>query len=286
MRDLLRKTIPLLLSTTMLMSLAAPVSAAFEDLADVKGHWAEETLRKAYDDGILNGNSATTMAPNSSLTTIQAVTILCRVLHVTGQGDTSAFQIPAGAWYAQDAAKGVYAGLLDESDVGKLEEPISRGDAFALFAQAFQLVPAQPDLSVLEQFPDTDFLPEETAQAAAALVFQGIISGSDGQLQLDRPLTRAEFATILYRVADQYVDASAYTGHTGTGSVLSGNATLSGLTAGDLWFDQSASIISLTDVTAETVTVCSDQLTSLSLGAPGPSTAWSWGPAAVMWPWI
>lgn len=269
MRDLLRKTIPLLLSTTMLMSLAAPVSAAFEDLTDVKGHWAEETLRKAYDDGILNGNSATTMAPNSSLTTIQAVTILCRVLHLTGQGDTSAFQIPAGAWYAQDAAKGVYAGLLDESDVGKLEEPISRGDAFALFAQAFQLVPAKPDLSVLEQFPDTDFLPEETAQAAAALVSQGIISGSDGQLQLDRPLTRAEFATILYRVADQYVDASAYTGHTGTGSVLSGNATLSGLTAGDLWFDQSASIISLTDVTAETVTVCSDQLTSLSLGGTG-----------------
>lgn len=269
MRELLRKTVPLLLSATMLMSLAAPVSAAFEDLTDVKGHWAEETLRKAYEDGMLNGNSATTMAPNSSLTTIQAVTILCRVLHVTGQGDTSAFQIPAGAWYAQDAAKGVYAGLLDESDVGKLEEPIARGDAFELFAKAFQLVPAQPDLSVLEQFPDTEFLPKATAQAAAALVAQGIISGNDGKLQLDRPLTRAEFATILYRVADQYVDAGAYTGHTGTGSVLSGNAALSGLTAGDLWFDQSASIISLTDVTAETVTVCADRLSSLSLGGTG-----------------
>ena len=269
MRELLRKTVPLLLSATMLMSLAAPVSAAFQDLTDVKGHWAEETLRKAYEDGILNGNSATTMAPNSSLTTIQAVTILCRVLHVTGLGDTSAFQIPDGAWYAQDAAKGVYAGLLDEDDVGKLEEPIARGDAFELFAKAFQLVPAQPDLSVLEQFPDTEFLPKATAQAAAALVAQGVINGNDGKLQLDRPLTRAEFATILYRVADQYVDAGAYTGHTGTGSVLSGNAALSGLTAGDLWFDQSASIISLTDVTAETVTVCSDQLSSLSLGGTG-----------------
>ena len=269
MRELLRKTVPLLLSATMLVSLAAPVSAAFQDLTDVKGHWAEETLRKAYEDGILNGNSATTMAPNSSLTTIQAVTILCRVLHVTGLGDTSAFQIPDGAWYAQDAAKGVYAGLLDEDDVGKLEEPIARGDAFELFAKAFQLVPAQPDLSVLEQFPDTEFLPKATAQAAAALVAQGVINGNDGKLQLDRPLTRAEFATILYRVTDQYVDAGAYTGHTGTGSVLSGNAALSGLTAGDLWFDQSASIISLTDVTAETVTVCSDQLSSLSLGGTG-----------------
>ena len=44
------------------------------------------------------------MAPNSSLTTAQAVTILCRVLHVTGQGDTSGFTIPKG-WYAQDIAK-------------------------------------------------------------------------------------------------------------------------------------------------------------------------------------
>ena len=269
MNRLLRKTIPLLLATTLSLNLAVPAGAAFSDLTDAKGHWAEATLKKAYEDGILKGYDDHTMAPNNSLTTAQAVTILCRVLHVTGQGDTSAFSIPAGAWYAEDVAKGVYAGLLDERFVGKLEKPITRGDAFVMFARAFQLVPAQPDLSALDQFPDAAFLEGELARSMAALIGQNIVSGVDGQLKLDRALTRAEFATILYRVADQYLPAASYTGHQGTGSVLSGKASLTGLTAGDLWFDQSASLISLADVTADTVTVCSDQLVSLSISGTG-----------------
>lgn len=269
MKQLLRKTIPLLLAVSMLLSLAVPAGAAFEDMSDVKGHWAQDTLRQAYEDGILKGVSDTAMAPNSSVTVAQAVTILCRVLHVTGMGDTSAFDIPADAWYAQDVAKGVYAGLLDESAAGKLEDPISRGDSFLMFAQAFQLVPAQPDLSVLEQFSDTEFLDAAVAKTAAALVEQGIVNGIGDQLKLDQPLTRAEFATILYRVADQHTTADAYTGHTGTGSVLSGAADLTGVTAGDLWFDQSAQSIHLTDVTADAVTICADNLTSLALAGTG-----------------
>lgn len=269
MKRLLRKTIPLLLGVTMTFSLATTASAAFTDFTDVKGHWAEQTLSQAYSDGILKGFDAKTMAPNSSVTTAEAVTILCRVLHVTGLGDTSAFAIPQGAWYAEDIAKGVYAGLLDESAAGTLEDPITRGDAFLMFGQAFQVVGAQPDLSVLDQFPDAAFVTGEKARAAAALVEGGIVSGSEGKLELDRSLTRAEFATILYRLADQYAAAGSYTGHTGTGSVLSGDATLTGVTAGNLWFDQSSSRIVFSDVSAASVTVRSDSLTALSLYGAG-----------------
>ena len=107
--------------------------------------------------------------PNSSLTTAQAVTILCRVLHVTGQGDTSGFPIPEGAWYAQDVAKAVYAGLLDQRFADTLDQPIPPGRGLLLlFAWAFQLMPTQPDLSVLDQFPDTKYLTGDTAEAAAA----------------------------------------------------------------------------------------------------------------------
>ena len=89
-----RKLLSLLLAATMTVSMAATASAAFSDFTDVKGHWAEKTLNQAYSDGILKGSGSTTMSPNSSVTTAQAVTMLCRVLHVTGQGDTSSLQIP------------------------------------------------------------------------------------------------------------------------------------------------------------------------------------------------
>lgn len=264
-----RKLLSLLLAATMTLSMAATASAAFSDFTDVKGHWAEKTLSQAYSDGILKGSGSTTMSPNSSVTTAQAVTILCRVLHVTGQGDTSALQIPQGAWYAQDAAKAVYAGLLDSSDAGKLDQPITRKDAFVLFDQAFQIAQAQPDLNVLDQFPDAAALTGQAQKAAAALVQAGVISGSDGKLQVDRPLTRAEFATILYRLADQYTSAAAFSGHTGSGSVLSGDTALSGITLGNVWLDQSASNISLTDVTANRVTVRADHLASLAISGTG-----------------
>ena len=158
MKQPFRAIIPLLFSVALLLSLTTTASAAFSDFTDVKGHWAEGTLHQAYDDGILKGYDAKTMAPNRSVTMVQAVTILCRVLHVTGRGDISQFEIPQDAWYAQDVAKGVYAGLLEEQDAQVLNDPIPRGQAFILFGQAFQVVGAQPDLSVLDQFPDTAFL--------------------------------------------------------------------------------------------------------------------------------
>ena len=90
---------------------------------------------------------------------------------------------------------------------------------------------------MLDQFPDTKYLTGDTAEAAAALVEAGLVTGSEGELQMDRPLTRAEFVTILYRLADQYLPASSYTGQTDTGAVLSGDTALADLTAGDLWLD-------------------------------------------------
>ena len=173
MKKFLRKGIPLLLGVILALGAVTSASAAYEDFTDVKGHWAQETLRQAYNDGILQVYDAQTMAPDRSITTAQAVTILCRVLHVSGQGDTSAFDIPTGAWYANDVAKAVYAGLLDESAVGTLEKPITRGQAFCLFGRAFQVSTADPDLSVLDQFPDAAYLTGETQRAAASLVEAG-----------------------------------------------------------------------------------------------------------------
>ena len=269
MKKFWKKAIPVALSVAVAAGLAVNAGAAFEDYMDVKGHWAEATLHQAYDDGILKGYDAYNMAPDHSITTAQAVTVLCRVLHVEGQGDTSAFDIPAGAWYAEDVAKAVYAGLLDESAVGTLDQPISRGQAFQLFGRAFQMTAADPDYTVLDQFPDTGYLTGEIRQAAASLVEAGVVNGSEGRLQADRSLTRAEYATMLYRLAGHYTTAEGYTDQPEEGTVISGDADLSGLTAGSIWFDHSASNISLTDVNADLIAVRSDDLQSLSVKGTG-----------------
>ena len=248
------------------LSCAVPASAAFEDFTDVDGHWAKDTLSQAFRDGIMTGNGPTTMSPNKSVTTAQAVTILCRVLNVTGQEQVD---LPQGAWYAEYAAKAVYAGLLDREALDTLDEPITRGEAFLLFGRAFQVTEAAPDLSKLNQFSDAALLTGERQRATASLINAGIVSGVEGKLQLDRSLTRAEFATILYRLADCYTKAAGYSGQGQVGAVLSGDATLNGVRAGKLLFDQTASNISLNNVNADLVVVRSSALASLSLDGSG-----------------
>lgn len=266
MKEILKRLTTLALSASLVLGLAVPAGAAFRDFGDVKGHWAAATLEKAYDDGILKGLEPTVMAPDRTITKAQAVTVLCRVLHVTGEGDVSGLRLPSDAWYLQDAAKGIYAGLLDVNDAGTLDEPIGRADAFRLFVEAFQIERAVPDDTVLDRFPDALGLTAAQRTAAATLVADGIVDGIDGQLAGDQPLTRAQFVTILYRLADRYQLASAYTGGS---AVLSGDVVLAGLTAERLWLDQSAANVSLTDVSAAQLALCSDRLDSLSVAGTG-----------------
>lgn len=264
-----KKVAALLLSATMSLSCASTAFAAFGDLTDVKGHWAKNTLEQAYNDGILKGYNTSTMAPNDSVTTAQAVAILCRVLHVTGEGDTAAFDIAPNAWYAKDIAKAVYLGLLDETAADKLTKPITRGDAFSLFVRAFQLNPGKQTTNALAAFPDAAYLTGETKEAAGVLVGANIVGGIDGKLKTENNLTRAEFATILYRLVDTFTTADQYTGGKSVGTVISGDATFSDLTAGNLWFDQSVTSVSLNNTSAQKLVIRSDTLKNFSLQGSG-----------------
>ncbi len=264
-----KKATALLLSATMSLSCAGTAFAAFEDLTDVNSHWAKNTLQQAYNDGILKGYDANTMAPNDSVTTAQAVAMLCRVLHVTGEGDTTAFPLEPNAWYAKDVAKGVYLGLLDETDAKELTKPITRGDAFCLFVRAFQLGTATYNANALSAFPDAAYLTGEAKEAAAILVDRKIVGGIDGKLDMDGKLTRAEFATILYRLVDRFTTAEQYTGGTNVGTVLSGDVAFSGLTAGNLWLDQSVTSVSLNNTSADKLVVRADALKDFSIQGNG-----------------
>ena len=228
MRTIWKAAIPLVLGAGLMLGSLTTAAAPADAFTDIRDHWAKATLTRAYDDGILKGTSATTMSPDASITKAQAVTLLCRILQVSGQGSTAGLQIPVDAWYAQDAAHGAYLGFLDGSDAGTLDLPITRGEAFRLFADAFQNVRALPDKNGLAKFKDGLSLTGETAFAAANLVDSGIVVGNGGSLLADLPLTRAEFVTMLYRFADTYSPAASYSGQAGKGVVLSGAAALEG----------------------------------------------------------
>ncbi|MDR0951844.1 MAG: S-layer homology domain-containing protein [Oscillospiraceae bacterium] len=190
---------------------ATPASAAADGFVDIAGHWAEATLQKSVSDGLLEGYGDGTVRPNNPITAPQLITIITRVLNVTGRANISHLDIPEDAWYYEAAQKAASLGLIPN---GLADGPMTRQDAFALMARAFLLTMDAPALSVLDAFYDNELIREENRGALASLVYEGLVQGNAGALNVNGELSRAEFMAVLYRTAESQLSPTDMTGMT------------------------------------------------------------------------
>ena len=253
-----------LVAALLLPSVSA--GASFNDFQDAAGHWAASSLRQAYYDGLIDGNAGN-LLPDENITSIQALAILCRVLGAKTRADLSATGLSGKEWYYDYAAKAVYLGLTSPAKVKTLNNPVSRQDALAMLAKAFQIIEADPDMSMLDRFSDSGQITGENRRALASLVSAGFVAGYNGKLDVDSYMTRASFVSVIYRIVAGFVPASSVKGNFNYGAMVRGSAKLTGNTfRRGLWFDCAASDISLDSVRADTVTIRSTTLNSLTLG--------------------
>ncbi|NCB73474.1 MAG: hypothetical protein EOM51_01840 [Clostridia bacterium] len=239
-------------------------AAQWTDFTDVNGHWAEETLRRGFNDGLITGFEDNTLSPDSPITTAQMITVLCRVLGATETADISKLGISSDVWYADAAGKALRLGLIS-FDTGNLDKPMLRQDALSMIAKAFCLVPAEPDFAVLSSFSDSPLLSEKNRSAVAALVSKKLVTGFDGALNANGSISRAEFFTVLYRIAANYISCSALTVGTQGGSIIKGSGVLNYISAGNIWFDCTSEFVTLSGVKADALTLRSHKLSSLLL---------------------
>ena len=152
-----------------------------EDVDD--GYWAEDEIYWAHDEGLMNGNTATTFNPNGLVTRQQVWMILARM-----------------SGYAPEdmaAAKGwaVSTGVSDGSNPGNA---VTRQQLVTLIWRA----EGEPegDVSVLANYPDAGSVSEYAKEAMAWAVENGVIGGTaQGTLNPHGNATRAQLAAILYR---------------------------------------------------------------------------------------
>ncbi len=260
-----KKIISVMLTFFLFINLSVSTYAAqWQDFTDISGHWAEETLHKGFTDGLITGLEDNTLAPSASITTAQMITVLCRVLGATETTDISKLGISSDVWYANAAGKALRLGLIP-AEAGNLDVPMTRQDALSMMARAFCLVPAEPNFAVLSPFSDSDKISAKNKGAIASLVSEKLVNGFDGALNANGSITRAEFLTVLYRVAENYIASDALTSGIQGGSVIKGSGTLSYISTGKIWFDCSAEDVTLSGVKADAITLRNHKLTSLSI---------------------
>lgn len=178
-----------------------PVEPAFPDIV---GHWAENALNTAVDMGLLKGTDGK-MLPDDAVKRSEAIVMLNRALGATVVDDTSGLSgTPSNAWYAADLGKAIHLGLIDANDSRNFDTAATRAEAFELLARAFVFDRAETGADELSAFTDISTMTTAQQQAAAALVSAGVVNGvTDTTLAPQGTLTRAQFVTMITRIADQ-----------------------------------------------------------------------------------
>ena len=167
------------------------------DVADTA--WYAENVRAVCELGLMVGMGDGLFAPETSLTVAQALALCVRVRAIY-EGD--ALPAPGEPWYQVYFDYAASAGLPDIAALLPLADtPAGRGLTAFLFSAA---LPAEelPAVNEITSLPDVD---ESTAysEAVFSLYRAGVLAGEDeyGSFHPDEPLTRAQAAAIITRVA-------------------------------------------------------------------------------------
>ena len=162
--------------------------AFFTDVPDT--YWAYNEIRWAYDNGYVNGTSASTFSPSASISRQQVWMILARL-----SGQSPADMAEAQAW-------AVTNGISDGTTPGAA---VTRQQLVALLYRYAQMMGYANEARVdLSSFPDAGSVASYAEEPMQWSVANSIVGGtSAGTLNPAGTATRAQFAVILYRFWDQ-----------------------------------------------------------------------------------
>ncbi len=162
------------------------------------GDWFYRLVAGAYETGFVDGRAPTLFDPEGNVTAAEAVTLCARFLslYYDDRWDFGS----SGAWY-----EGYYDYLrrwgIDTSFAAP-GESVTRGEFALLMARALPQEARGGEIDTV--FPD---VPAKYQSAVTALTRCGVITGSGGLFHPYDPLTRAEAAAFLGRMADKSLRA-------------------------------------------------------------------------------
>jgi len=178
--------------------------------ADMQKHWSEQEVTEIANKGWMVGVSTTQFAPDLPLTRAQAATIMARVLANTNlvskiQSTTVAASfndVPAEYWANADITSMAKLGII----IGKNNQyfapdvAMTREEMSVMLSRVLKL---QANITATTPFSDVA-VNRWSYSAIAALTESHILFGyKDGLFHPEERISRAQMATILFRIQDQ-----------------------------------------------------------------------------------
>ena len=169
---------------------------------DLRGHWAEATVRQLAGQGVIAGFPDGTFAPRQPLTRAQAVTLLARAFNWPPAEAMPEFRDRVPDWAAPAVAAAVAMGVVKGYEDGTFgaHRPVTRAELAVLLARVLPL-PAEQGLP----YRDAAGIPAWARDAVGRLTAAGLLQGWEGAYWPKEPATRAEAAALLQRALDYWL---------------------------------------------------------------------------------
>jgi hypothetical protein len=164
---------------------------------DIKGHWAENSIKELTKSKIISGFADATFRPENKVTREQAVVMLLRFIHYPLSKTQLTFytDISPSRWSSPYIQTAFELGILNENTTAfSPGEPIDREEMSVMVSKVLKLT---PDASAVD-FEDTEQMQPDNKGYIGAVVKAGIINGfEDRTFKPHEKLTRAQSAAIL-----------------------------------------------------------------------------------------
>jgi hypothetical protein len=204
--------------TALLVLAGGPVmtnqdaQAAGVSFSDIKGHWAESSIKQAAAAGLVNGYSNGTFRPNNHVTRAEFAAMLSRATKLESKIPFDGFKdVQKGHWAKEAIDQAVKTGFINPKDYPNGFSPNTALTRYELAKwMADGLAAADPSFKqALEDTKDT-LVPfaeyykggfqKGQIPCIAVAKGTGLVGGfPDGTFGVDKPTTRAEVAAILLR---------------------------------------------------------------------------------------
>jgi len=195
--------------------------------SDISGHWAEASIQKWVEAGVINGYSDGTFRPDNGITRAEFVKIVNGLLGFKVEGSASFTDVASGEWYAAEVKKAVHEEFVSGYEDGSFrpDKGITRQEAAKIIDTILDM--EGTDEAALNSFGDKSSVPDWSKNSLMYMVQKGYLSGyPDNTLRPTYGITRAETVALLDRVAGTvYSQEGTFGPNSGTETV-EGNVTV------------------------------------------------------------
>lgn len=173
-----------------------------EIFADMESHWAADTVKAMYELNIIRGFEDGNFKPEQNVTRAEFAKMVAMLLRLEENNGNSFEDVSTESWYAPYVFMVSGIGIIyGDGKNFYPENNITREDAAVILDRVFKYANVSLYNKVENEYADYDEISLYAIEAVKKLSRAEIISGYSGKFHPKSSSTRAEAATLLYRLS-------------------------------------------------------------------------------------